>query len=211
MKICSACKTEKTETEFGVCRSNPDGLNYVCKACLRKRSAKYRASNAEAIRRYQAKYRAEHKDRIALQSKMWSACHRDRINNQKKQRRKLNPEQFRAEHKAAKHRRRARIKEQGGSYTPSQLQTCLRYFDYCCAYSGDPLEPEYHIDHVVALSQGGSNDINNIVPSNRNPNISKGVRAWRDWYKTSEWYDPTREEKIDRWIKLAQDLTQGVG
>jgi len=45
MKICPNCKTAKSEGDFGLCRSNKDGLSSYCRECNRARMAATRERN----------------------------------------------------------------------------------------------------------------------------------------------------------------------
>lgn len=166
----------------------------------------YREKHKAEQRDYQKKYREQHKDHLKDLNREWHAENRDHVRAKKKQARLENPGAYRAQHKADKQRRRARQKE-GGSYTGTQLQECLKFFGHCCAYSGEPLEPDYHVDHVVALSQGGSNTINNIVPSNREPNLAKSDKDMETWFRSSSYFSEERLEKIKQWTTN----TPGVG
>ena len=40
-KKCNKCKSEKVLAEFNKCKSNKDGLSYICKHCQRKLSKKW--------------------------------------------------------------------------------------------------------------------------------------------------------------------------
>ena len=161
----------------------------------------YYRANADKIKRYQAGYRAAHIDETKMTQKVWRAKNRDRVNARKKQWRKDNPEQWKTQHKAAKYKRRARVKEQGGSYSLAQLHECLEFFGHCCAYSGEPLLPGYHIDHVQPIAKGGRNVIHNIVPACPAANTSKQDRDWETWYINSPYFSQRRYERILLWIK----------
>lgn len=160
-----------------------------------------RETNREAALEYQKEYRVSHKEEIRETQRRWHEEHREEARARKRSWRREHPEQWKAQHKAAKQRRRARLKGQGGSYTPAQLRECLEFFDNCCAYSGEPLQPDYHVDHVVPISKGGHNDIKNIVPANPVPNIEKSDKDWFDWFFNSEYFTEERYKKIIEWIE----------
>jgi hypothetical protein len=46
-KICSKCKEEKEVCEFGICKSNKDGLKSSCKVCRKLEGILYRELNTE--------------------------------------------------------------------------------------------------------------------------------------------------------------------
>lgn len=77
----------------------------------------------------------------------------------------------------SKHNRRVRIKESGSPVTLNQKQwdeLCRRY-DYRCLCCGEhkPLE----IDHIVPISKGGTNTIDNVQPLCRECNQKKRTQT----------------------------------
>lgn len=82
------------------------------------------------------------------------------------------------------HRRRARERGADGSFTLAEWRELVARYGGRCAYcgAGGPLE----VEHRVALARGGSNAIENILPSCRDCNLHKGTKieaAFRraDW------------------------------
>ena len=76
-------------------------------------------------------------------------------------------------------KRRARKAEAHGSYTSNEWrELCNHYGNRClkCG-SGGPLQA----DHIVALANGGANDITNIQPLCGSCNRSKGARHNTDY------------------------------
>lgn len=71
-----------------------------------------------------------------------------------------NPERARDHRRVARANRRAR--EQGGSYTASDVADILRLQRRRCAWCATKLTPGYHIDHVVPLARGGENARRNL-------------------------------------------------
>lgn len=50
-----------------------------------------------------------------------------------------------------------------------------------CHYCGCPLNPfvNWTVDHVLAVSKGGTNDLDNLVPCCKSCNSRKGTKDWR--------------------------------
>lgn len=69
--------------------------------------------------------------------------------------------------------RRAKLAERGAFSKEEWLDLCEKY-DYKCINCG---APEQHADHVVPLSQGGVNTIDNIQPLCRPCNSRKGTNT----------------------------------
>ncbi len=70
--------------------------------------------------------------------------------------------------KAGKHRRRGAP----GSFTPEEWNAKLAACNYRCARCGS--SDHIEIDHIVPVSKGGSNGIDNLQPLCRSCNASKG-------------------------------------
>lgn len=115
-----------------------------CKACVMSSSAERRKNNPERYRVYRSKY-----------NKKW----------------KKTPAGI-ASHKAAKNRRKARMRGNGGAFTGTQFkELCDRFGGRClaCGVVGVDLT----VDHVVPLSKGGGNGIENIQPLCHGCNVKK--------------------------------------
>ena len=82
---------------------------------------------------------------------------------------KLNPEK----NVAKRNRRRAILMKLNSHYLPEEWQEVLIKFDNLCAHCAKP--EKLTVDHVIPLSRGGSNTIDNIQPLCRSCNSRKGV------------------------------------
>lgn len=76
-------------------------------------------------------------------------------------------------------RRKARSKGASGRHTEDELVALWARYGGLCAYCGEQAE---HADHVMPLSKGGSDDIENIVPACVACNLSKKDKAPDLWY-----------------------------
>ena len=56
-----------------------------------------------------------------------------------------------------------------------------RSTDGRCIYCGDGLTPGWHVDHMVPLARGGSNDPHNLAPACPDCNTTKGAAPLRQW------------------------------
>ena len=101
--------------------------------------------------------------------------------------------------KRKKHKRRVKIKENGGTWTLEEWNQCLAYFDYRDAYTGEPLTTT-EMEHIMPLSKGGTNNICNIVPANKSTNCSKGKKDPWEWYSQQPYFSWERYIKICMWI-----------
>lgn len=70
--------------------------------------------------------------------------------------------------------RRARVESAPGDHTREAVVQILVAQKYRCAYCRTPLtKSNTHIDHIVAITRGGSNDRRNLQATCRTCNISK--------------------------------------
>lgn len=157
-------------------------------AIIAKRKAWYVAHREECIARSRAWYR-DNTDRAKAAMVAWAAAHPKRV----KAHRASRVEKKRAEDRnysrlhAAANRERAtvwnrehksdrkttyvaRVKTAGGSHTLAEWEALLDSYHGLCVYC---LRPTTGRDHVVPLSRGGPNDIDNIVPACRSCNSRK--------------------------------------
>jgi len=89
-----------------------------------------------------------------------------------------NPERIRERHRV----RRARKTKAAGSFTEGEFRSLVDALGGACSYCGttdDPLQP----DHVVALANGGSNNIGNIVPACPRCNYKKWATPVSEWLR----------------------------
>lgn len=195
---CRACRNEATIRWRA---NNPDKV--------RAYSEKYQAENGEIIRlkaritakqnratlreQERARYQRnpETKRRNAKAYRERNADHvkelkrQDYERNIEKRRAAVNryrqTEQGKLVKKVSNHKRKVRAKENGGSFTSEEIRTLNRLQKGKCWYCGKSIETEYHIEHRVPLSRGGSNDLSNIVLSCPACNLSKANKLPHEW------------------------------
>lgn len=86
----------------------------------------------------------------------------------------------RCRRKASKLRRRVREANSYGEWRWSDFMRMAARFDYCCAYCGEKPE-RLDPDHVVPLSQGGPNVLNNLLPTCFRCNSDKSAMTLDEW------------------------------
>jgi 5-methylcytosine-specific restriction endonuclease McrA len=123
--------------------------------------------NAEKAREAMRRWRDRHPEAHRAENAAYYARHAERLKGRIAGYHRANPAVVRA--KSQKHR--ALRLAADGTFTPEEWNILVRIYDERCAYCRDrgPLEP----DHRVALSRGGSNDIENILPACHRCNARK--------------------------------------
>jgi 5-methylcytosine-specific restriction endonuclease McrA len=156
---------------------------------VQAQKAAYRAAKAEERRAYNAAYREAHRDEIRAKSRAYYAADPDAAKERIARSTAANPEKYqgiRRQWKAANkdavnastHRRRARIKGNGGSYTAAEWRALKAAHDFRCLMC-ERQEPAIRltVDHVIPISEGGPNTIDNIQPLCKSCNSKKHRRA----------------------------------
>jgi len=163
-----------------------------CVACSRAQTYEWAAQNPERWDASRVQWRAANPDKIDEQVKAWRAAHPEqrkatlrlwRAKNkakhleQRKARRKANPNVYRAHTE----NRRARKLAAGGSFTAQQIDNLYILQRHKCVGCGVSIKRGFEIDHILALSKGGSSDISNIqllcMPCNRTKH-NKSPEQW---------------------------------
>ena len=123
--------------------------------------------NAEKARQAMRRWRERHPDEHRAENAAYYLRHAERLNQRIAAYHRANPAIVRA--KSQRHR--ALRKGADGSFTPQEWKDLIAAHGGRCAYCrrDAPLEP----DHRVALSRGGSNRIQNILPACRSCNAKK--------------------------------------
>lgn len=153
--------------------NNPDRVRAKAKKSYHKhrgknlaRSKKWRVENPDKREAYlnefgreKAKaWRDAHKDELKAYYAGWQRDNKDRVY-------------------AYIHKRRARKKQCGGSHTAADIAEILKSQGYLCPYCKASLKRrKRHIDHVLPLALGGSNDRSNIQVLCPPCNLSKGSK-----------------------------------
>lgn len=165
-KRCRRCTVMKAPELFSTAKQNRDGLHGYCKDCHaelnRERNAKdperhrtdsatWRKNNPEKARRYEQSRRAMHR----AKDKRYRDRHPDR-------------------NAARANRYYARKQKAEGTHTTREwLDLCVHYAMRCLCCGA---QKRLTIDHVIPLSQGGSDTIDNLQPLCMRCNARKGGR-----------------------------------
>ena len=120
------------------------------------RNAAWRATNPEKKKASNDKWRNENRERHRENSRKWAAN---------------NPERFRELQRHAQHRRRSLKDGLFENYTEEEWGNLLHRYDCKCIRCGS--SDNIEVDHVVPISKGGTNTIDNLQPLCRSCNAQK--------------------------------------
>ena len=174
MKPCSRCGEVKEFDLFPRNAASPDGRYSLCKACTKESKAAYRL-RPEVIERERARLAKSYADnRVVLLEKRKVRYIQNKPAERERQRRwlseniekqrkscrdwaKNNPEKMRA----IVARRRALLVGSGGRYTKDDISEMKLKQGNQCACCGFALI-DFHVDHVIPLTKGGTNWPDNL-------------------------------------------------
>ncbi len=210
-KMCTKCRTEKDLSEFYADKRNKDGVRSRCKTCVIDESRQYRICHAEEERAYKFEYNrhyyVKNKDKIRVNKAAYYANNKEQLreisrkyqlahceenkkhckdyyeaNKENERQRVLRWHKEHPEaHRAACARRRARKLQAGGDHTAEDIQRQGECQKWRCWWCGKKCKKQYHVDHLVPLSQGGHNGPSNIVIACPRCNLSKHDNLPSDW------------------------------
>lgn len=145
----------------------------VYRATHSEKRAAYRAANRQKIREYNAAYISTNKDKIKAYQALYIAANRKKILERKAVYYKANQVRHKVysaayklahleQYKAYMHTRRARKLNAGGSHTVEDIRAIFTLQKGKCPVCKISIKDGYHVDHVTALANGGSNDRLNL-------------------------------------------------
>lgn len=177
MKICTSCKQLKALDEFSRRSDNPDKYRSNCKSCRRKSSAKYRTENIDKALESERRYRKENPEKRYLSCKVWNDKNRDKCYSYVKSYRERNPY-----YALSKNQLRRKTIIDNGAVEDIQFYDLYLLHSGLCYVCGcridlslkHPHSKSKSIEHVLAISVGGTHTLENLAVSHLGCNITKG-------------------------------------
>lgn len=188
---CKSCAIEKTRAWE---RADPERAKQSDHNSYKKHQAKRNAqsrqwaeANPDKRREIWRRSSESNIERKRESGREWARNHPERRVNW----REANPEKYGASNKRNHAKRKARLRLAEGSFTQSDLLRLYADQDGRCAYCGITLSwqvpRDIHIDHVQALTRGGSNNPDNLLLTCSHCNLSKGNKAYSEWLPVRGW------------------------
>lgn len=192
MKKCQICKIEKLIVAFNKNRSQRDGLQTGCIDCMKVLRRSYLERYPNRVRASRQKYREENQDKLkAFEAERYSKnpekekarAEAYRLDNKEKikasqaayyaansEKRKSYTSEWRSKNPGAgtvfSRNRRAIERNAEGKHTRSEVMVIFESQRGLCANCESKLfksgVKKYHVDHIMPLARGGSNDKYNL-------------------------------------------------
>lgn len=183
-KTCNNCSLEKSLDCFSPLPKGKLGRRAKCKECEAKIAKIRRKKNPQAHKASVEKYRVSHPEIIARKNAKYYQKHKIRLVKKTQQWRKNNPEKYAEHNRLKEHRRRARKLENGTEpYTEKQVLELYGKLCHICESKINLSAPRkvgtkgwekgLHIDHIVPISKGGSDTLDNVRPTHALCNLKK--------------------------------------
>lgn len=139
-----------------------------CSASYRK----WREANPEKVRSDHAKYYFENRKRCVAQSMAWASANRDRSRSFISRWKACNPDKL----AASERNRRARIATAEGNHSTADIARIRTLQKDKCSMCRTKLRGKGHVDHIIALVNGGSNWPRNLQILCKPCNLSKNAK-----------------------------------
>lgn len=211
MKTCPRCKTEKPESEFHKNRTQKDGLQSACIDCMkpvnrayidgnyekiRAARKKYRETNQEKIKAFESQRRIKNPEKEKARSEAYRRENSVKIKESQSayyianaEKRKAYTAHWRSENPGAgtvfSRNRRAAERKADGIHTKDDVVSIFDSQRGKCANCRSKLiksgYKKYHVDHIMPLARGGSNDKYNLQCLCPTCNMRKHAKDPIDW------------------------------
>jgi hypothetical protein len=159
----------------------------------RERTRRWRAANAELERLYRKKNAKRDRERI----RRWNQENPERVRLNRRQWRARNNDKAREFTRRRHALRRAGRRAALQPLTPTQKDSRWGLFGHACAYCGARCVT-LTVDHVLALTNGGLDEADNVAPACITCNSSKHTRLVEEWYCRQPFFTEARWRKIQR-------------
>lgn len=184
-------------------------LKTICKKCCAEYGWAYRNRDPEEYLKKQRERQSNRKDkrraydvanaeRIAQKKREWRKANPDKVKKHKRDSQRRNSESHSIRNKRYRQRYPEKIREQSrvkwarrktteGKYTTEDIERLYEEQHGYCAYCGIRLFEEFHVDHVVPITRGGTNYYDNLLLACPHCNQSKNDKLVNEWAVVRGW------------------------
>jgi 5-methylcytosine-specific restriction endonuclease McrA len=157
--------------------------NHKCRCDLCKKAnsdicKKYRNNNAEKIKTKRAEFRKSNIDALRIAGRKHYAENAEKIRASDHKRYLENPNRRYSMWLKSQRRRAIEKEKSHGCVVKNTIDAIILLNNNSCVYCGGPYE---HIDHIMPLTLGGMNCIENLTTACARCNMSKGAKLLENW------------------------------
>lgn len=174
-KISPSLRWYRKNREKAIARQREWRAKNLARA--RQLSREWNKNNKEKIKESNRAYYQRHKERKAAEKREWRKRNPEKAAEIKKKWMAKNTEKVAASQWRRRKTRRAREYGAEGKFCEHQIKWLWRKQFGLCYYCAASLENEYEIDHVIPLSKGGTNWLDNLALACQPCNRSKGAKT----------------------------------
>jgi len=191
--ICTKCKIEKLDTEFYKDSHRKTGLRSICKSCEKKRHQQYRQVNKERLSTYHKQWREANKTKFDEYQKAYQADNKESIAQKKKCYREQNSHKVKFwlrrwrknnTDKSKQYNRKRRALRFNNGHKPYSDNYIFERDGWRCGICGRKINKKLKwpnplsasIDHIIPLSNGGSDSPVNLQATHLRCNQGKNNR-----------------------------------
>ena len=165
MKKCKVCNNQSDD--FGIGKSQKDGLNRLCRTCQRKRNHEY----------YLYKW----------SRRLHEVYHKQGGKELLRSKYKYNPFYFKLRRRAAHNKSISRKYNLREKFEPIDFLIILEHFEFKCFHCGaDEVSHDLHVDHHMPRNLGHILTYNNAVILCETCNGHKNQKHPKDFYTKTE-------------------------
>lgn len=180
VKICTKCHQTFPETTeyFQPMKRYKNGLYSQCRKCSRERITRYERRHPEKVAARKREWRKANPEKVKRHKSESQKRNRASANIRQKRWRDTHPNEVREVTRIFQHRRR----HAGSKFTRADVelqkkaQTDKKGVLHCW-WCGNPIMGKYHIDHRIAIVNGGTNDPGNLCLAHPQCNQAKSNRT----------------------------------
>lgn len=194
------CKREipLTNENFRPRKDSKDGFRNECISCGLSQKKQYRELNSLKIKEVNRRYRENNPEK----DKLYREKNKEKIAKYYRKYQKNNAIKYRI----FAQKRVASKKQLIATLTTQQWESVKVKFNNKCAYCGQekPLSQE----HFISVINNGEYTHNNIIPSCKSCNSSKGAKDFFEWYSKYKYYSKKREKLILKYLRYNKERCQ---